>query len=183
MTLLKALLAFLTQSVSVLPPRTKPAVDRSLLSIASPILLSLYTKSCRYSAKYHFISTWFEVRTCHGRFTAANLTILYKSIYKNELSWFGSCRQLSELTRIKVVFGKLIFCQLILLFRLFLLLSMGLIALFGTIHEFYYIIQIIFCQLILLFRLFLLLFTGPTALFGTIHEFYCTISANFYFYL
>ena len=40
----------------------------------------------------------------------------------------------------KCPFGKDYFCQLILLFRLFLLLFMGLNALFGIIHGFHYII-------------------------------------------
>uniref|UniRef100_A0A2P2LHQ5 Uncharacterized protein n=1 Tax=Rhizophora mucronata TaxID=61149 RepID=A0A2P2LHQ5_RHIMU len=33
-TLVKAILAFWTQSVSVFPPRTEPAADRSLFSMA-----------------------------------------------------------------------------------------------------------------------------------------------------
>ena len=114
---------------------------------------------------------------------------------------------------IEVAFGQFIFCQLILLFSLYLLLFMSLIALFGTIYEFHctistdlylylqYFQQKIFnfnkisrsqtgpfgknyfCQLILPFSLFLLLFMDPTTLFGTIHRPHCTVSVNFYLYL
>ena len=41
-------------------------------------------------------------------------------------------------------FGKDYICQFILLFNLFLLLFMGLNALFGTIHEFIVLFQLIF---------------------------------------
>lgn len=55
-TLLKAKLAFFTHSMSVLPPRTELAEDRSLLSMAWPILLNLYTRSCKYPATFYFIA-------------------------------------------------------------------------------------------------------------------------------
>ena len=44
----------------------------------------------------------------------------------------------------KCVFGKKYFCQLILLFSLFLLLFMGFTALFGTIHSHIILFQLTF---------------------------------------
>ena len=46
--------------------------------------------------------------------------------------------KLNNLAKHKCPFGKDYFCQLILLFNLFFILFMGHIALFGTIHGFYY---------------------------------------------
>ena len=54
--------------------------------------------------------------------------------------------------QIKCLFGKYYFCQLILLFNLFLLLFMSLIAFLGTIHGLYCIISANFYFQLLYFQ-------------------------------
>lgn len=93
------MLAFWTQSVSLPLPKTEPAVDRSLFSIAWPTSLSLYTTSWRYPAIIFHSSVRKNKIFPHWNreFSAeeGSLKIFYYSTDKNWCLWFHEWRNRS----------------------------------------------------------------------------------------
>ena len=118
--------------------QTDPLCEEEENSISIHLAWIIFSNLFYYSAYFCYYS-WV---TLHFLVLFIDPTILFQLTFTFIYSTFNKkILVLAKLTDSKCVFSKNYFCQLILLFSLFLLLFMSLTALFDTIHGSYGIIS------------------------------------------